>query len=342
MNFRLLLLSVLLASLLLLFAVPASAQPALLIQKTWGGISSDAGFGVAVDASGNIYVTGRTYSFGVGLADVLLSKFDSSGSLLWQRTWGGRDTDVGLGVALDASGNIYVTGYTTSFGAGGFDVLLLKFDSTGALLFQRTWGGSSTDYGNGVAVDASGNALVAGQVAEAPPYTLGSSGNNTLGTPTFTQAVPGATLGTPTFTLGTPTGTLQAPFGSESYAGDYDQFLVGYGLLPTVGFQTSPAVGSITFNGTDYTNGQSGNFTYGTVSISAHHPAGYAFSSWSTTGGVTVASPSTNATSATITGPGTLTADFTTIPPTPLYPTTVLLAALITTVTVASERRRQR
>jgi uncharacterized delta-60 repeat protein len=289
----------------------------LLWQTTWGGSSDDGGRGVAIDASGNIYITGETYSFGAGAPtydDVVFLKFDSSGGLLWQRTWGGGGDDVGTGVAVDSSKNIYVTGYTFSYGTGSDDVSLLKFNSTGSLLWQRTWGGIGSDAGLGIAVDSSGNALVAGGVSEAPPYTLGTP-SFTLGTPAFTPGVPAFTLGTPTFTLGTPKGTVQTPLGSQSYAGAPDQFLIKYGPLPTVAviFQTSPGVGSIRFNGTDYADGQSGTFTYGTVSISAHPPAGYVFRSWSSTGGVSVASPTANATAATIAGPGTLKVDFNSI-----------------------------
>ncbi len=310
-------------------------------QRTWGGSSDDEGYGVAVDVSGNIYVTGKTYSFGAGIADVLLLKFNSSGSLQWQKTWGGSDNDVGLGVAVDSSGNTYVTGETFSF--GGIDVMLLKFDSSGGLTWQKTWGGSGIDVGNGVAVDSSGNALVVGSVGEAPPYTLGSSGNNTLGMPTFYPGFPLFTLGTPTFTPRSSTGAVLTPSGSQSYSGSDDEFLMKYGFLPTVLFQTSPAVGSITFNGTDYTNGQSGNFTYGTVPISAYPSnPNYVFSSWSSTDGITVASPTASATTATVSGPGTLKANFTTIISSPLSPNGVLLAALVTTVTIAIAARRRR
>jgi uncharacterized delta-60 repeat protein len=134
----------------------------LVWQKTWGGTGNDYGFGVAVDGSGNIYVTGYTESFGAGNADVVLLKYSPSGGLLWQKTWGGTNSDEGWGVAVDSSGNIYVAGYTYSFGAGNYDVVLLKYDSAGGLVWQKTWGGGSGDFGWGVAVDGSGNIYVTG------------------------------------------------------------------------------------------------------------------------------------------------------------------------------------
>ena len=109
---------------------------------TWGGASADSVSGIAVDpASGAIYATGSTSSFGAGGVDVLLLKYDSSGSLVWSRTWGGPGNESGNSVAVDGLGNVYVVGSTDSFGAGWYDALILKFDRSGNLLWSRTWGG---------------------------------------------------------------------------------------------------------------------------------------------------------------------------------------------------------
>jgi hypothetical protein len=157
--------------------------------RTWGGSSADYGYGVAVDGTGNAYVTGcfnGTVDFdpaaaGVdnhtsnGLYDVFLSKFDSSGNFLWARTWGGIEWDEGLGVAVDSSGSVYVTGvfyYTVDFDPGSgvdnhacngwYDVFLTKFDSLGNFKWAKTWGGIYWDIGYGVSVDGSGNVYVTG------------------------------------------------------------------------------------------------------------------------------------------------------------------------------------
>jgi len=99
----------------------------LLWNKTWGGASTDYSQGVALDTAGNIYCTGYTNSFGVGAYDLALVKFYPNGTRAWNTTWGGASTDFGQGVALDTAGNIYYTGHTTSFGAGGSDFALVKF-----------------------------------------------------------------------------------------------------------------------------------------------------------------------------------------------------------------------
>ena len=134
----------------------------LLWQKTWGGTKDDWGWGVAVDSSGNVYVSGETQSLGTGSSDVFLLKYDSNGTLLWQKTWGGTQYDFSLGIAVDSSGNVYVIGGTTSFGAGLSDVLLLKYDPNGTLLWKKTWGGEKYDKVFGVAVDPSGSIYMTG------------------------------------------------------------------------------------------------------------------------------------------------------------------------------------
>ncbi len=155
--------------------------------RTWGGSYRDKGYAVATDGSGNVYVTGwfeGTVDFDPdgdgdphtsnGIYDVFLSKFDSSGNFEWARTWGGSNWDEGLGVAIDDSGNVYITGYycyTVDFNPDGGDPhtsngwtdgFLSKFNSSGNFEWARSWGGSNRDPGNGVATDDSGNIYVTG------------------------------------------------------------------------------------------------------------------------------------------------------------------------------------
>jgi hypothetical protein len=157
--------------------------------RTWGGSGLDEGRGVAVDVSGNVYVTGLFYEIvdfdpaaaGIenhtsnGCDDVLLSKFDSSGNFLWARTWGGTGHDQAYGVATDKSGHTYVTGHLEGMvdfdpgtgvdshtSKGLTDVFLSKFDSSGNFLWADTWGGSDYDHSSGVAVDPYNNAYVIG------------------------------------------------------------------------------------------------------------------------------------------------------------------------------------
>lgn len=137
---------------------------------SWGGSSTESGSAVATDSSGNVYVAGSTESFGAGDQDVLLLKYNTAGTPQWARTWGGSNNDFANGVITDANGFVYVVGGTESFGAGWFDVLLLKFDDTGNLIWERTWGGSSYDVGYDISFDNDGNLAIA-----AESYSFGNS-----------------------------------------------------------------------------------------------------------------------------------------------------------------------
>jgi hypothetical protein len=203
----------------------------LLWQKTWGGKREDYVRGhVAVDPSGSIYVTGKTESFGAGHADVLLLKYDPNGTLLWQKTWGGTGEDLCWDVAIGPSGSIYVIGRTLSFGAGQRDVLLLKYDPNGALLWQKIWGGTEWDSGCALAVDPSGSIYVTG-VTASPSQTLQYvSGTET--TPDGTVTEPDGTETTPDGTVTELTGAETTPDGSETYAGGQDAFLLVFKPSP--------------------------------------------------------------------------------------------------------------
>jgi len=145
-----------------------------------GGTSTDRASAVAVDASGNFTVTGLVegaVNFGGGVrtgsgsSDVFVASYDSLGTHRWSQVFGGILMDSGSGVAADQSGNVTVTGYfwdTVSFGgstlssAGVEDVFVASFTSTGAHRWSKAWGGGSSDRGNAVVVDGSGNATVTG------------------------------------------------------------------------------------------------------------------------------------------------------------------------------------
>jgi hypothetical protein len=110
-----------------------------------------------------------------GDLDAFLTKFDSSGSFVWARKWGGSGDDIAAGVAIDFFGDVYVIGHysdTVDFDPGSatddhtsnglFDVFVTKLDSSGAFKWARTWGGSGWDRGLGIAVDKSGNIFASG------------------------------------------------------------------------------------------------------------------------------------------------------------------------------------
>lgn len=130
--------------------------------NTWGGIGSESCWGIAVDSLDNIYISGMSNISGMGFWDLVLVKYDNSGVQQWNRSWGGDNWEEGNGVAVDSSDNVYFTGATASFGAGGYDLVLLKYNSSGGLQWNTTWGGIGDDGGIGVAMDLTDNIYVTG------------------------------------------------------------------------------------------------------------------------------------------------------------------------------------
>ncbi len=83
--------------------------------------------------------------------------------LQFQQTWGGPNSEIANGVAIGTDGNIYLSGQTNSFGAGGFDAFLLKFTPSDTLLWQHTWGTASDEQGVAVATSIDGSVYLAAQ-----------------------------------------------------------------------------------------------------------------------------------------------------------------------------------
>ncbi len=170
--------------------LPLVIDPVILYSTYLGGSSGDSGLGIAVDAAGNAYVTGSTSSVDFPVenpfqgsyrpgdySDAFVSKFSASGSSLVYSTYlGGLGQDIAQGIALDSSGNAYVTGSTISAdfptvnpfqatlkGISNTDAFVAKLNPSGNQLLYSTYlGGFLQDAGNAIAVDSSGNAYVAG------------------------------------------------------------------------------------------------------------------------------------------------------------------------------------
>ena len=135
-----------------------------------GGSSSDTSHGTAADPAGNAYIVGEFYSTNAtfenvtltnaGINDVFLTKYDSLGNLVWARRAGGTGSDTAYAVAVDAAGNIYITGAFSSvadFGGvtltnyGMSDLFVAKYDPAGNVLWARNAGGAGYAYGYGIA-----------------------------------------------------------------------------------------------------------------------------------------------------------------------------------------------
>jgi hypothetical protein len=143
------------------YVVRIDASGDTLWTRTYGGVEDDAGAAVCRTSTGHYVVTGRTQSFGAGLADVYLLKLDANGDTLWTRTAGGDQPDWGSDLCETADGCYLVAGSYGSHSSNS-DGYLLKMDARGNVVWEQYYGNdSNADWGIGVyATPDSGAALV--------------------------------------------------------------------------------------------------------------------------------------------------------------------------------------
>jgi len=178
-------------------------DPGLTWATYFGGDSTDQGYSVALDPTGNVYIAGitktpkgiaTTGAYRTSLAggvnyDAFLAKFSSAGKLIWSTYYGGDSSDYATTCGLDNAGNIFITGYTnspdgiatsgayqTAQGSNPYylDAFLAKFTSSGKLIWGTYFGGSDNEFVYSMGVDGSGNACILG-------WTASTSGIATAG-----------------------------------------------------------------------------------------------------------------------------------------------------------------
>jgi len=169
-----------------IFVVKYDASGNVLWAKSAVGSDYDEAFGISMDATGNVMVTGKfvsdTLFFGTSTlihalgttVDLFIVKYDSSGNVLWVKSSGGTGMDSGFRISSDANGNIYVAGtfesdtiifgttVLTNANAGYTDIFLVKYDAAGNALWAKSAGGSGNDYGSSISIDINGNILLTG------------------------------------------------------------------------------------------------------------------------------------------------------------------------------------
>jgi len=172
--------------------------------KKMGGTGNDIGHSIAIDASGNVYTTGRfegTVDFDPGPGttnltseggtDVFISKLDAEGNFVWAKQLGGTNNAEGRSIAVDASGNVYTTGFfaeTADFNpgaivfnltsAGSNDIFVSKLNASGNFVWAKQFGGTGNNIGNAITVDASGNVYTTGRFGSTADFDPGAGTAN--------------------------------------------------------------------------------------------------------------------------------------------------------------------
>lgn len=169
--------------------------------KQIGGTGFEEGSAIAVDAFGNVYVTGFFNGVtdadpgpgvfnltALGDEDIFVSKLDVAGNLLWAKQMGGLDFEEGNSMAVDAGGNVYITGHfygTVDFDPGapvynmssaGFsDIFISKLDANGNLRWAKQIGGVLYDWSYEITLDIYGNILSTGYFDDVVDFDIGAA-----------------------------------------------------------------------------------------------------------------------------------------------------------------------
>jgi hypothetical protein len=173
--------------------------------KQLDGTGSEDSRSIAVDASGNVYSTGRfdgvldmdpsasTYTLNTfGSSDIFVSKLDVSGNFVWGKQLGGSGFDFAYSIAVDACGNVYTTGFfnvtadfdpspSTSYtitSAGSYDIFISKLDPIGNFVSVKQMGNTSVEGGNGITVDANGSIYTTGWFSNTVDFDPGAGTSN--------------------------------------------------------------------------------------------------------------------------------------------------------------------
>jgi hypothetical protein len=176
-----------------------------------GSTGFDIGYGIAIDASANAYITGHfvnTADFdpsgavanltSAGNNDIFLARYDASGNYVYAVKIGSAANDIGYGIAVDASSNAYITGQfqgTVDFDPSGTtvnlistgtngntasDIFIAKYNASGTYVYAKKMGGPSFDVGFSIALDASANACITGQFIGTADFDPGAATINLI------------------------------------------------------------------------------------------------------------------------------------------------------------------
>ena len=231
-----------------------------------GGTISDFCNGIAIVGNGNILITGSfassLISFGStvltnqGSTDLFVAKYDQNGNVMWAKSHGGSDWDIGLSIKSDVSGNVFVTGYfkssainfgsislTNSSGSSFSDLFLVKYDSNGNVLWAQNPQGLFNKSGNDLATDVNGNVYITGYY-QGPTLDFGTI-TVTNNSPSYSDSFTAKYDNNGNVIWANSTGGAFYDVGNGvSVNANGDVFVVGYFEAPSISFGSNTLVNS--------------------------------------------------------------------------------------------------
>ena len=178
----------LIALLFPLLMIRGQSNLQLTWQRAYGGSQSDKGYIVIKTSDGNLIWSGAyksndgDFTANQGNYDIFVTKTDPAGNVMWQKVFGGSNADYVNDIIEDSNGNILLTGSSKSNDGditgnhGNYDVIVVKLDASGNILWQKSFGGSSVDKGMGIIQDGN-NYIVAGYTKSDDDDITGAIGN---------------------------------------------------------------------------------------------------------------------------------------------------------------------
>ncbi|MDB5274503.1 MAG: hypothetical protein JWO58_2870 [Chitinophagaceae bacterium] len=196
------------------FILKTDANGNLIWVKNIGSTAEEQAYGIGTDAAGNVYACG--YYTGTvdldpgpnvhnvtaaGIVDIFVVKLDEDGNFIWGQSIGSSYYDIARNLAVDATGNVYVTGTyqgTVDFDSsandysltsvGFFDAFIFKLDTDGNFQWAKSLGGTETDNGNAIALDNSNHVIVVGHFQDQADFDPSSTGTDYISTDGSTDA----------------------------------------------------------------------------------------------------------------------------------------------------------
>ena len=180
------------------YLIKTNASGDTLWSRTFGGGRNYYAYSVQQTSDGGYIIAGFADDVG-GKHDVFLIKTSSTGITLWQKAFGGLGYDEGYSVCQTSDGGYIIAGYTDSFGAGWWDVYLIKTNALGDTLWSRTYGGWDLDLGNSVQQTSDGGYIIAGWTwsfgaGNRDVYLIKTDANGNVGVETPVRPLDGSTV----------------------------------------------------------------------------------------------------------------------------------------------------
>ncbi len=129
-----------------IYVIKLDANYNTVWSKAIGGSQDDIAYSVVQSTDGDIMIAASTASYGAGNNDICIIKIDTMGNILWTKTYGKNGNDFPYKIIQTYDGNFIIDSYSTSFGAGLMDIYLIKIDSDGNLIWNKTIGGNENDW----------------------------------------------------------------------------------------------------------------------------------------------------------------------------------------------------